>query len=133
MKIRVYYEDTDCGGIVYHTAYIRYCERARSEAFFAAETDPQTNTGGFVVRSLNADFIDSAMLGDIIEVRNKPLKIKNVSILLQQEIYKIFDNTNKSPCNTKIFQMIVKLGYIDFTTHHPSVIPKKFLEIINGK
>ena len=34
MKIRVYYEDTDAGGIVYHTNYIKFCERARSEVFF---------------------------------------------------------------------------------------------------
>ncbi|MEN8727803.1 MAG: acyl-CoA thioesterase, partial [Sulfurovum sp.] len=40
MKIRVYYEDTDAGGIVYHTNYIKYCERARSEIFFQRGKKP---------------------------------------------------------------------------------------------
>jgi len=40
MKIRVYYEDTDAGGIVYHANYIKYCERARSEHFFARGVMP---------------------------------------------------------------------------------------------
>ena len=35
MKIRVYYEDTDAGGVVYHSNYLKFCERARSEIFFA--------------------------------------------------------------------------------------------------
>ena len=49
MKIRVYYEDTDAGGIVYHTNYIKYCERARSEIFFKQNMMPlDGEKSGFV-------------------------------------------------------------------------------------
>ena len=65
MRIRVYYEDTDCGGIVYHTNYIKYCERARSELFFAQGTPPSHATCGFVVSALEAKFLGFAKLGDI--------------------------------------------------------------------
>jgi len=54
MKIRVYYEDTDSGGVVYHTQYLAFCERARSEIFFQNGID--FSESGFVVRDLEATF-----------------------------------------------------------------------------
>ena len=85
MKIRIYYEDTDAGGIVYHTNYIKFCERARSEAFFKAGLNFTKEGGYFVVSSLEAKFIASAVLGDEIFVRSKVLEIKKASIVLEQE------------------------------------------------
>ena len=93
MKIRIYYEDTDVGGIVYHTNYIKYCERARSEAFFKAGLNFTKESGYFVVSALEAKFIASAVLGDEIFVRSKVTKLKKASIVVEQEIYK-FDDKN---------------------------------------
>lgn len=96
MKIRIYYEDTDAGGIVYHTNYIKFCERARSEAFFQAGIDFTKEGGYFVVSSLEAKFIASAVLGDEVFVRTKILELKKASLVLEQEIYKFDDkNTEK--------------------------------------
>ena len=96
MKIRIYYEDTDAGSIVYHTNYIKFCERARSEAFFQAGLNFTKEGGYFVVSSLEAKFIASAVLGDEIFVRSKVLEIKKASLVLEQEIYKFDDkNTEK--------------------------------------
>ncbi len=96
MKIRIYYEDTDAGGIVYHTNYIKFCERARSEAFFQAGLNFTKEGGYFVVSSLEAKFIASAVLGDEIFVRSKVLELKKASLVLEQEIYKFDDkNTEK--------------------------------------
>ena len=91
MKIRIYYEDTDAGGIVYHTNYIKFCERARSEAFFQAGLDFTKEGGYFVVSSLEAKFIASAVLGDEVFVRTKILELKKASLVLEQEIYKFYD------------------------------------------
>jgi len=95
MKIRIYYEDTDMGGIVYHTNYIKYCERARSELFFARNLSPTVEGCHFVVKHLTCDFIASARLGDSIEVKSTLLKSKLASLLLNQSIYlgerKLFD------------------------------------------
>lgn len=89
MKIRIYYEDTDAGGVVYHTNYIKYCERARSELFFEKDKSPHTNdTEFFVVKTINCDFKKSAVLGDILEVKTEVLKRKNTSLVLQQDIYR---------------------------------------------
>ncbi|WP_149714642.1 YbgC/FadM family acyl-CoA thioesterase [Campylobacter concisus] len=93
MKIRIYYEDTDAGGIVYHTNYIKFCERARSEAFFQAGLNFTKEGGYFVVSSLEAKFIASAVLGDEVFVRTKILELKKASLVLEQEIYK-FDDKN---------------------------------------
>ncbi|MBK1971165.1 YbgC/FadM family acyl-CoA thioesterase [Campylobacter sp. 2018MI35] len=96
MEIRVYYEDTDSGGVVYHSNYLKFCERARSELFFKKDIDIfNEKTGHFLVTKVNCRFLKSAKLGDILRVKTKLLEIKNVSALIRQEIFKdnekIFD------------------------------------------
>ncbi|NDJ26413.1 YbgC/FadM family acyl-CoA thioesterase [Campylobacter sp. MIT 19-121] len=89
MKIRVYYEDTDAGGVVYHSNYLKFCERARSELFF--ELYPsifEAKTGHFLLAKANCAFVKSAKLGDILEVKNKLLEVKNASVLLKQELFR---------------------------------------------
>jgi len=122
VKIRVYYEDTDAGGIVYHTNYIKYAERARSEIFFERGMMPaEGKESGFVVRDLKASFLATSTLGDMLEVTSKILKLKNSSLVLLQEIYKD---------NIKIFSMEVILVYID--KGKPSRIPEKFKNIFTS-
>jgi len=105
MKIRVYYEDTDTGGVVYHSNYLNFCERARSEAFFDRGMTPVLEHGHFVARKVNADFYKSAKLGDILEVKTGLVSMKAASFTLSQEIYKE---------NEKIFELEILLVYIDF-------------------
>ena len=119
MKIRVYYEDTDIGGIVYHTNYIKYCERARSEMFFEAGMMPGEGTkSGFVVTEMQAKFLATATLGDMLEVKSKVLTRKNVSVALLQEIYKE---------GKKIFTLELLLVYI--VNQKISKIPQEIREL----
>lgn len=106
MQIRVYYEDTDAGGIVYHANYIKYCERARSDIFFAKGLSPVINNMHFVVSELECKFFKPAKLGDVLEVKTIPIEIKNASLLLKQTIYKE---------NKKIFEMRIKLCFVDMS------------------
>ena len=85
-QTRIYYEDTDCGGIVYHANYLKYCERARSEWFFAQGILPQQNNIGFVVKNMNLDFLSPAKLGDLLTIHTEILEQKNASITLKQTI-----------------------------------------------
>jgi len=120
MKIRVYFEDTDIGGIVYHTKYINFCERARSELLFRANLspfEPNTNSG-YIVSSLNCKFIKSATLGDIIEVKSSLLEQGRVKFKLLQEIFKD---------NIKLFSMQVELVYIK--NGKPAKLDTKLLEL----
>jgi len=105
VKIRVYYEDTDTGGVVYHSNYLNFCERARSEAFFDIGLTPVLENGHFVARKVNADFYKSAKLGDMLEVKTGLMQMKAASFTLAQEIYKDDD---------KIFELEILLVYIDF-------------------
>ena len=108
MKIRIYYEDTDAGGIVYHTNYIKYCERARSEAFFKAGLNFSKESGYFVVSAIEAKFIASAVLGDEIFVRSKVTELKKASIVVEQEIYK-FDDKNAEKL---LFKATITLAFM---------------------
>lgn len=105
MQIRVYYEDTDVGGVVYHSNYLNFCERARSDAFFKNSISPILENGHFVAKKLVANYISSAKLGDILEVKSNLIEMKNASFSINQTIFKN---------NTKIFDMKITLAYIDF-------------------
>lgn len=122
MKIRIYYEDTDMGGIVYHPNYIKFCERARSEFFFQKGILPkEEGNSGFVVRNLEADFLGMAFLGDLLDVKSEILTIKNSSLKLKQEVFKD---------DKVIFSMNIVLVYIE--NKRPSKIPNKFIEIFSS-
>ena len=87
MKVRIYYEDTDAAGIVYHTNFIKYCERARSELFFQENFHKDFNKNEhFVVRNIVCDFVQTSVLGDLLEVKTKVLQRKNTSVILNQDI-----------------------------------------------
>ncbi len=88
MKIRVYYEDTDAGGIVYHANYIKYCERARSEILFAHGMTPLNDQTGLIVRDLKATFHGSAVLGDMLRVTTEVIELKKVTMRLRQCVYR---------------------------------------------
>lgn len=88
MNIRVYYEDTDVGGVVYHSNYLNFCERARSQLFFDAGRSPIIESGHFVAKHLKADYLKSAKFGDLLEVKTTLKSIKNASFTLIQSVYR---------------------------------------------
>jgi acyl-CoA thioester hydrolase len=121
MLIRVYYEDTDAGGIVYHTNYIKYCERARSELFFSRNINPtHGDNSGFVVRHIDANFLGMAKLGEMLKVSTSLVKKKNASVTLKH----IISNNDK-----KVFEMEVTLVFV--RNGKPQIIPDIFSEILS--
>jgi len=90
--VRIYYEDTDAGGVVYYANYLRFCERARSEWLRALGFGQQQmlEAGGplFVVRSVHADFLAPARLDDSLTVISTIRDLKNVSVLFFQRIFR---------------------------------------------
>ncbi|MDP2851505.1 MAG: YbgC/FadM family acyl-CoA thioesterase [Sulfuricurvum sp.] len=106
MTIRVYYEDTDVGGVVYHSNYLNFCERARSQLFFDAGRSPILDGGHFVAKHIEADYLKSAKFADILEVKTTLIELKNASFTLLQEVFR---------ANEKLFSMRIVLVYIDFT------------------
>ena len=88
MQIRVYYKDTDMGGIVYHANYLNFCEMARSEMFFKEGKSPMINGCHFAIKKINADFMSPAYLGDLLQITTKVTKLKHTSLELYHEIYR---------------------------------------------
>ncbi len=91
ISARVYYEDTDAGGIVYHANYLKYAERGRTELLRAAGYDHislQEKPGiFFVVRKMDIDYLYPARLDDLLTVKTGILELKNASFTLKQSIF----------------------------------------------
>jgi acyl-CoA thioester hydrolase len=95
MAVRVYYEDTDFSGIVYHANYLRFMERGRSNylrllgadqhALFS-EAEAEAPGFAFVVRSMQLDYLKPARMDDVLEVVTRPREVKGASITLAQEV-----------------------------------------------
>lgn len=102
--MRVYYDDTDAQGVVYHSNYLKFCERARSEYIFSAlGKDAFSATSYFVVAEIKAKFKAPARLGDEIEIISKCEVLTDISATLKQEI--LLENK-------VIFKAEVKLVYL---------------------
>ncbi|MGH8122435.1 MAG: tol-pal system-associated acyl-CoA thioesterase [Rudaea sp.] len=86
--IRVYWEDTDAGGVVYHASYLRFLERARSEWLRAQGIDQgrvRSDLGiAFVVRDLSIQFLLAAKLDDELEVAVEPVERRSASMAFTQ-------------------------------------------------
>ncbi|HKS61196.1 MAG TPA: tol-pal system-associated acyl-CoA thioesterase [Xanthobacteraceae bacterium] len=94
MAVRVYYEDTDFTGIVYHANYLRFMERGRTNylrliganhrALFE-ETEKEAPGFAFVVRAMTIDFLKPARMDDLLEIVTAPEEVKGASITLKQQ------------------------------------------------
>ena len=105
LELKIYYEDTDAGGIVYYANYLRYFERARTEflAQRGLNISDLVNKGIiFVVAEVNAEFHSPALLGDILQIETTVSEIKKVSLVFNYTIKRKSDNKILVTGKTKI-------------------------------
>lgn len=128
--IRVYYEDTDAAGIVYYANYLKFAERARTEALRLGGVDQSEllrDTGiGFVVRKCTADFLKPAMLDDLLTIETRLTDIGKVSVHMQQIIRR---------GEEKLVALEVKLAVVgrDFAlTALPATAKKAMMKVFNS-
>lgn len=92
LPMRVYYEDTDAGGIVYHANYLKFAERARTEMLRFAninQTDIRRDYDLlFAVRSCTVEYLRPAVLDDGIEVRSRVTRIGGASLEILQDVWR---------------------------------------------
>ena len=89
LPIRVYYEDTDFSGYVYHSNYLKFCERARSDFLRVLGVDQNTmfaEGAAFVVRRMNCDFLKPAKFDDILTVESSPGEAKGARFEIRQRV-----------------------------------------------
>ena len=91
-KIKVYYEDTDAGGVVYYANYLKYLERARTEALIKIGLSNLKIRDNFkaliIVKSCNIDYIKSAYLEDELNIKSYILSLTKTSFVMSQTIIK---------------------------------------------
>jgi acyl-CoA thioester hydrolase len=90
--VRVYYEDTDAGGIVYHARYLHFAERARTEALRLAGIEQtslrDTHDVVFALRRCNIDYRRPARLDDLVEVRSRFTDLRGAKLSAAQSIWR---------------------------------------------
>jgi acyl-CoA thioester hydrolase len=95
--IRVYFEDTDAGGVVYHGNYLKFAERARTELMRAGGFDhsglAKEHGVLIVVRDCTMEFIAPARLDDALEVRSQITTIGGASLSIRQEVFRPMPET----------------------------------------
>jgi acyl-CoA thioester hydrolase len=93
-QVRVYYEDTDFSGIVYHASYLRFMERGRtnylrllgaSHRKMFETGEPQTQ-GAFVVRHMSIDFHKAGYMDDVLDIVTTPEEVRGASAILNQKV-----------------------------------------------
>jgi acyl-CoA thioester hydrolase len=95
LTLRVYYEDTDFSGVVYHASYLRFMERGRTDylrligadhrALFQA-AEREAPGFAFVVRHMSIDFRKPALMDDILDIVTTPEEVKGASVTLNQKV-----------------------------------------------
>ena len=130
LTIRVYYEDTDAGGVVYYANYLKYVERARTEYLRELgfeQINLLENYGMvFIVKSVEANYLSPAFLDDLIEVETVIEKVNHASLIFTQKIV----NIDKS---TVLFNAIVKVVSVFNNNLKPCALPQEILEKLNGR
>ena len=90
LLVRVYYEDTDFSGLVYHASYLRFLERGRTELLRAAGVDQMAlhrESGlAFAVRRMTLDWLKPARMDDLVGVETRAAEVRGASIVLAQRI-----------------------------------------------
>ena len=128
--LRVYYEDTDAAGVVYHATYLRFAERARTEALRDLEV-PHSEMASqhglmFMVRRIKVDYLGPALLDDSLCVITKPFSIRAASVELSQRVVR-----NAEPERT-LAELEVWLACIRLADQRPARLPVRWRNALNG-
>jgi acyl-CoA thioester hydrolase len=91
LPVRVYYEDTDFSGVVYHASYLRFMERGRTELIRALGIDQKDLFDGgaalaFAVRAMRIEFLRPALMDDCLTVETAPVDMKGASMTVLQRV-----------------------------------------------
>jgi len=127
IPVRVYYEDTDAAGIVYHANYLKYMERCRSDWLHAAGCDIVRTRERFgvlfAVRSAALDYLAPARLWDELSVTVAAAKVGKVTLDLEQSVQR----GDELLCSGAL-----RLASLDAGSLKPKAMPDELLELLEG-
>ena len=133
LPIRIYWEDTDAGGIVFYANYLRFFERARTEwlrSFGLSQQVLREQTGGmFVVTDVRLRFLQPARLDDQLLVTANLQEKGRASLTIGQQA--LLNREHMNPSEPVLLnEATVRIGWVDAATMRPSRIPATILERI---
>jgi len=125
--LRVYWEDTDAGGVVFYANYLKYFERARTEWLRSVgfgQERLRTDTGAlFVVADTAVRYLSPARLDDLLEVTVQPQDVGRVSMSLAQQAWRIAPGER-----TLLAEGRIRIGCVDAGTFKTRRIPNQLLD-----
>jgi acyl-CoA thioester hydrolase len=125
LKVRIYYEDTDSGGIVYHSKYLNFAERSRAEFFRKLKLDQiyikKNYNILFVVKSLKIDYINYSILDDNINIVTKVMEINQAKIIFNHAFY------NKKKSIAKILVKVCSIKSSGKVARMPKALYNKII------
>lgn len=148
LEARVYYEDTDAGGIVYHANYLKFAERGRTEWLrsLGFDHDGMRREYGliFVVRAISIDYLAPARLDDLLTVETRPEGEGRASFKLRQTILRRplpehgpENGPGNAPANggsaIKLAELLVTVVGVDTASWRPVRLPDALVERLLGK
>ena len=129
--VRVYFEDTDTGGIVFYANYLKFFERARTEWLrhqgIGQQVLAQTEELMFVVKNTSIDYHAAARLDDHLEISVRIQKLGRASVQFTQEAWRINDHDSARLCTGRI-----RVGCVNMTSLRPAEIPAEVFRKISG-
>ncbi len=127
LPVRVYYEDTDSGGVVYYANYLKFMERARTEFLrslgFEQDQLALEDNVIFAVHRCEADYIKPAKFNDLLQVSAQISEQKKASLTFTQEVRR----ENGDLCS----RGLIKIVCVKSDTFRPAPIPENILRAIN--
>ena len=135
LPVRVYYEDTDAGGVVYHSNYINFFERARTEWLrqLGYELDELVKNEQmvFVVRAITCEYLRPAIFNDELFVSAEIKEMGKTSIQFEQKVMRASKDVDKtSDSYITLAQGIVTVVSVDSNKFRPKRLPKELFEVI---
>ena len=126
LPIRVYYEDTDFTGIVYHANYLRFAERGRSDFLRSAGVSharllQENPPCAFVITEMNLRFLAAAHIDDLLDVRTETIALRRASFQMRQQIVLL---------DTILFEATIRAACIN--PESPKMAPLRIPENLTG-
>lgn len=121
-QVRVYYQDTDAGGVVYHATYLDFYERARTEMLREMgidQVDLLRQNSAFVVKWLTIDYKAPAYLDMELIIYTQVITVKKASLIVEQSMI--------NQKNELINQTTMVIAYIDILKMKPMMLPKNII------
>ncbi len=134
LPIRIYWEDTDAGGIVFYANYLKFFERARTEwlrSFGISQQQLREQTGGmFVVTDARLRYLQPARLDDTLVVTARLADKGRASMTIEQQAL-LTPEHMPSAAPTLLNEATVRIGFVDAATMRPARIPGPILELLS--